>query len=228
MAGSSYVALALTIMAPILINAASIPTGGGGQGQHQHSPGGDFFSSFLGGNSEDFLGDGAHSHGNNVNAVSSDVVCRAFLSKMEALRRSDAMTCKNFLDPKLIPEDVRAFCKFSGIEALKGCQFGPRCINNVLRATAVSPSLGACVCHSFTEAFLSLYSQAYLFCDENGGSRQERLFKIPDKIFEIGFASLTGKNGIGFATGFFLGKPEAGGLGLSAFEGSGDDEGGDD
>ena len=98
----------------------------------------------------------------------------------------------------------------------------------IFQATAVSPSLGACVCHSFTEAFLSLYSQAYLFCDENGGSRQERLFKIPDKIFEIGFASLTGKNGIGFATGFFLGKPEAGGLGLSAFEGSGDDEGGDD
>ena len=153
MAGSSYVALALTITAPILINAASIPTGGGGQGQHQHSPGGDFFSSFLGGNSEDFLGDGAHSHGNNANAASSNVVCRAFLSKMEALRRSDAMTCKNFLDPKLIPgkfittylcpnnlylyftEDVRAFCKFSGIEALKGCQFGPRCINNVLRVS---------------------------------------------------------------------------------------------
>merc|ERR1711915_845416 len=98
-----------------------------------------------------------------------------------------AMTCKDFLDPKLIPEDVRAFCKFSGIEALRGCRFGVECINSYLRTTAISPSLGACVCHSFTEAFLSLYSQAYLFCPADGTGRQERLFQIPSKLIDIGF-----------------------------------------
>merc|ERR1712098_710572 len=67
--------------------------------------------------------------------ASPDVVCRAFLDRMEAIRRSNAMTCKDFLDPKLIPEDVRAFCKFSGIEALRGCRFGVECINSYLRTT---------------------------------------------------------------------------------------------
>jgi len=187
---SSSAALALTLMSPILVSAA---------------PQGDFFNTFLGGASDTFLGGGGsagagvHQH----NAASPDVVCRAFLDRMEAIRRSNAMTCKDFLDPKLIPEDVRAFCKFSGIEALRGCRFGVECINSYLRTTAISPSLGACVCHSFTEAFLSLYSQAYLFCPADGSGRQERLFQIPSKLIEIGFSfSKDSIKGFTFGTDF--------------------------
>merc|ERR1712098_282805 len=59
------------------------------------------------------------------------------------------------------------------------------------------------VCHSFTESFLSLYSQAYLFCPADGSGRQERLFQIPSKLIDIGFTfSKDSIKGFTFGTDF--------------------------
>ena len=84
---SSCVVLGLTFF-PILISAASI---GGGANNNQGLAQ-EVFNSFLGGES-------SHQH----NVASSDTVCQTLLERLDVLKRSNAVTCKNFLDPKLIP-----------------------------------------------------------------------------------------------------------------------------
>jgi len=99
--------------------------------------------------------------------ASAGEVCYFLTQKMNAIRNSDAMQCRETSSYELMSVAARSFCESTTSEKLESCGNDVNCINNFLKESyETSRSLGACACHSVYNSFLALLSHTYLFCDD--------------------------------------------------------------